>query len=71
MRNLTKTESLVLYRKYISSGLNPFEASKKLERRKEYLRRLQFKLRKKGKSDKDIEKVWKMAWEKICQEDEI
>jgi len=68
---LSPIECEVLYRKKIKLGMTPIEASKNIKELEDYLHNMVSRLRKKGKSDIEIEKKFKLEWEKICQKAEI
>ncbi len=68
---LTKVECEVLWRKYVKGGFNSFEANEKLEKTKSFLKGLVLKLRKKNKSDEEIEKKFQRAFELLCQKLEV
>jgi len=68
---LSPTECNVLYKKYVSEGLMPFEASIKINNLNKYLHDMVLTLKEKGKTDLEIEEKFKLEWEKICQQAEV
>ena len=68
---LSPTECNVLFKKYVSEGLMPFEASIKINKLKNHLHNMVLNLKEKGKTDIEIEKKFKLEWEKICQQAEV
>lgn len=66
---LTKVEKLVLYKKYVSQGMNPETASIKIKRDVKYLSEFVEKLRNKKKSDEEIGKKFKEEFAKLIASD--
>jgi len=69
--NLTKVECYVLYNKYISNGLSPYEAKEKIDMIKKHLKDLVLKLKKRNKSDEEISDRFRKEFEKLCQKLEV
>ena len=68
---LSPTECNVLYRKKIKLGMSQFEANEIINKLKVHLHNRVLDLKKKGKTDIEIEKKFKLEWEKICQQAEV
>ena len=68
---LSPTECNVLYRKKIKLGMSYFEANEIINKLKVHLHNRVLDLKKKGKTDIEIEKKFKLEWEKICQQAEV
>lgn len=71
MKTLDKTERRFLLSKYMKNPEEPLnfdESLKKVNYFHNQLKELRDKLRKKGKSDLDIQKEFKKKFEKLCQE---
>ena len=66
---LTKVEKLVLYKKYVSQGVNPETANMKIKRDVKYLSEFVEKLRNKKKSDEEIGKKFKEELHKLITSD--
>ena len=67
MKTLDTTERQVLLKKYIANGLNFYEARDKLDKFHNHLKSLNHKLRKQGKSEKQIDIIFKQEFEKLCR----
>ena len=65
---LTQLERNVLYRKYVSEGLDPIKAGERVRKIKEHLEDLIYKLRKKGKTKEEINITFKLEFAKLCEE---
>lgn len=66
---LTKVEKLVLYKKYVSQGMNPETANIKIKRDVKYLLEFVEKLRNKKKLDEEIGKKFKEEFAKLTMSD--
>lgn len=65
---ITKTENEVLYKKYISLGFSPYDASSKINNFVDRLKKMHTILTKQRKSEEDINKKFKQKFEELCQQ---
>jgi len=66
---LTREEKQILFKKYLSNGLNPEEADKKVKERVGFLLNLIQKLRAEKKSEGEINKRFKEEFAKLCEKE--
>lgn len=66
---LTREEKTILFKKYLSNGLNPEDADKKVKERVEFLANLIQKLRTEKKSEGEINKRFKEEFAKLCEKE--
>lgn len=67
MKTLDGIERQVLLKKYMSNGLNFYEARDKLNEFHDYLKELRDRLKFAGKSEVDIETKFREEFEKMVQ----
>lgn len=65
---LTIAERDILYRKYVSEGIDPIDAGKRVKKIKDHIDNLICKLKEKGKTKEEINKRFKKEFEKLCQQ---
>jgi len=65
---LTKTEEVVLYKKYKEKGLTSVEANDNIKKIKDHLKKLVIELERNYKSDVEINKRFTDEFHKICME---
>ena len=66
MRTLSKIERQILLKKYIKSGLDFKDALIKLNKFHDYLKDLNKQLKLKGKSNEDIDEIFKQKFYTLC-----
>jgi len=67
MRTLSKIERQILLKKYMKSGLDFHDALKKLNKFHDYLKNLNRQLKAKGKSNEDINEIFKQKFYTLCE----
>ena len=67
MKTLDKIERQIILAKYMKSGLDFKDALIKLNKFHDYLKNLNRQLKAKGKSNKDINEIFKQKFYTLCE----